>query len=169
LGSILQLINEPALAIYLRRRWLSLPETHHSCRNLGLLLESVRLTGMQRGFILSFYEAYDRFCAQDIHNHWTNGRHRTWPILWEIERLLQTGRAGEGISQQAALSLNRRGNEYFLKFYPLIEMIKDDGHPPTDFRLLTNELISSVGRLLDWITLGATSGLKIGQIEFREA
>lgn len=62
--SIAVLLARPGLALYLRRRWLSLPETRPACRNLGLLLESLRASGGQRDFLLTFYEAYDRLCAR---------------------------------------------------------------------------------------------------------
>ena len=168
LQTMVPLLAQPALANYLRRHWLELPETRPACRNLGLLLEALRRQENQRDFLLTFYEAYDHQRGRSFRDPWDGRAYHTWPLLVEIERLLRAGSSSDGASAQAALNLNRRGNEMFLLFYPLIETIKTDGHPPTDFNLLTNNLILASSRLLDWVTLHGASGLKMGQITFDE-
>nr|VFJ50697.1 MAG: hypothetical protein BECKFM1743C_GA0114222_100883 [Candidatus Kentron sp. FM]VFJ50727.1 MAG: hypothetical protein BECKFM1743A_GA0114220_100873 [Candidatus Kentron sp. FM]VFK08739.1 MAG: hypothetical protein BECKFM1743B_GA0114221_100803 [Candidatus Kentron sp. FM] len=144
-----------AIARRLRLRWLQMPETRPACRNLGLFLELLRRQGGYRDFILNFYEAYE---------HATIGRYNSdsrLPLLAEIERLLRAPGDSE-----AAIRLNRWGNEYFLKFHALLETVIAEDGLPTDFRHLTPELVLSVRKLLPWVTEVADSAAELESIEF---
>jgi len=160
LNALTPALKRPAIATYLRRRWLTLPETRPVCRNLGLFLEALRRHGGHRAFILDFYEAYEYFCGQIIQDPWC-GPIRHWSALDQAERLLRTGGDNE-----VAIHLNRWGNEYFLKFRPLIQTVIDDGHQPTDYNLLTDNLILAAGSLLDLVTEDAGQRLNLGKIAF---
>src|SRR5208282_5275555 len=110
-----------------QRRWLTLPESRSACRNLGLLLETLRVRG-NRDFLLRFYESYDYFQAEP---DMATGLVRTWPLLGRIERLLRI----DGDSA-AVIELNRRGHEFLLKFYPLIQLVIAEDGVPRDYRFL---------------------------------
>ena len=156
------LTNRP-IAAYLRRRWLALPETRPACRNLGLLLEALRRRG-ERAFVLGFYETYDRFAAQTVEDPWRGRPMRRWPILDTIEQLL----CAEGDSE-AAVGLNRWGNEYFLKFHALIQTVIAEDGVPADFNLLTPGLILTLRPLLAWTTEeGRGPRLDLGVIQFED-
>jgi hypothetical protein len=167
LDTVVVLLSQPLLVIYLRRRWLTLPESRPACRNLGLLLEALRRQGGQRDFILEFYEAYEYSSAETTRDNW--GRFVLhWPILSEIEQLLSAGSDLDPTNEtalDAALHLNRRGNEYFLKFVPLIQLIITEGHPPTDYNHL-RDLPFALRPLLDLTTEGADLHLDMDSIEF---
>lgn len=161
LNTLMSIFDYPAIEVYLRRRWLTLPETRPVCRNLGLLLEMLRRRGHAREFILRFYEAYDHFCAERMDDPWY-GKVRRWKLLLRIERLLHA----EG-NTQAAIRLNRWGNEYFLKFYALIQMIIAEDGMPTDYNHLTRDLVLALRPLLQWTSMGGTiQRLHLGTIEF---
>jgi hypothetical protein len=161
LNTLMPVLDYSAIEIYLRRRWLTLPETRSSCRNLGLFLETLRRRGNMREFILRFYEAYDRFCAETVDDPW-RGNVRRWPLLTCIERLLRAGGDTE-----AAIRLNRWGNEYFLKFHALIQTITAEKGLPNDYNHLTRDLVLALRPLLEWTsTSGTTQRLDLGTIEF---
>jgi hypothetical protein len=160
LNTLVPVVGQALIASYLRRRWLALPETREACRNLGLLLEALRRRGDQRAFILTFYEAYDHFCAETVVDA-ERRPHRRWPVFDQMERLLRAG--GEN---EAAIRLNRRGNEYFLKFRPLAQIIIDDDHPPTDFNLLSNALIGAVRSAMRFTSDGLGPRLNLESVEF---
>ncbi len=156
-------LAQPAIAGYLRRRWLNLPETRPACRNLGLLLEALRRRGDGRACILEFYEAYDRFCATTMQDAWRRPV-RCWPLFDRIERLLRA--AGDS---EAAIRLNRWGNEYFLKFRALLQIVIDENRLPRDFNLLTLDFINALRPLLEWTSEAqAVPGPDWGAIEFAE-
>lgn len=168
LAGVALLLDRPALAAYVRRRWLSLAETRPACRNLGLLLEALRRTGNHRNFILEFYEAYEYTYAETSRDAWGHAR-RYWPVLATIERLLHAGREVDPAHETAlaaALRLNRHGNEYFLKFYPLVHLIIAEGRPPTDYNHL-RDLPLALRPLLDLTTDGRGPRLDFGAIQFR--
>ncbi len=146
LALVSELLNDEHIARWARHQWLALPETRPACRNLGLLLEALRRRGEHRELILEFYELYDRFRACPQIDSWGRPM-RVWPVLAEIEKLLRV--PGE---HEAAIRLNRRGNEYFLKFRPLIELIIAENGLPRDYRLLSRELVSAVRPLLRYVT-----------------
>src|SRR5262249_11969223 len=140
------LLEQAVIAKHLRRCWLALPDTYLACRNLGLLLEALRRRGDQQAIILEFYEAFDYFRAERIADPW-HGTIRHWPLLDHIERLLRA----EGESE-AAILLNRRGNEYFQMFRPLLEIVIAERGLPHDYYHLTPDLIHALRPLLDLTT-----------------
>ncbi len=141
------ILAHPAAARSLRHRWLEMDETRTSCRNLGLALEALRRRGGHREILFAFYEAYDRFAAVPAPD---GGR--SWPVFAVMEKLLKTPGDSE-----AAIRANRWGNQYFLKFRPLVQLIIEEDGPPADFRHLTRELIMDhIRPLADYITETAT-------------
>jgi hypothetical protein len=140
------LLAQPIIARHLRRHWLSMPDTHLACRNLGLLLEALRQRGDQRAIILEFYEAFDYFRAEQVVDPWCGTIHR-WPLLDHIERLLRA----DGDSE-AAIQLNRRGNEYFLMFRPLLQIIITEHGLPRDYNHLKLDLVQALRSLLPLTT-----------------
>ncbi len=164
LDALEPLLAQPAIAVYLRRRWLALPETRPACRNLGLLLEALRRRGNQRAFILDFYEAYDYLHGETRENR--RGRpYRCWPILDRVERLLHAS-GGSEESLEAAIRLNRRGNEYLLKFHALIQIIAEEGRVPTDYNHLHPGWIPALRPLLDFTTEGVGPRPNLEAIEY---
>ncbi len=162
LDVISSLLADERLARWARHRWLAMDETRPACRNVGLLLQALRDRGEQRDFVLTFYEAYDYFRAQDQ----LVGRGstiRAWPVLDEIERLLRV--SGD---DEAAIRANRQGNEYFLKFRPLVETVIAENGIPTDYALLSREFVLALRPLLPYVTEGARQRIEFGQIEFGE-
>jgi hypothetical protein len=160
LQSLALLLAQPVIAAHLRRRWLSMSDTHLACRNLGLLLEALRRRGDQRAIILEFYEAFDYFCAEEVADPW-HGTIRRWPLLDKIEGLLRA----EGDSE-AAIQLNRRGNEYFLLFRPLLEIIIAEHGLPRDYYHLTLDLIQALDSLLPLTTEAQIPRPQLQNVEF---
>jgi hypothetical protein len=154
------LLEQPFIAKHLRRRWLSMPDTHLACRNLGLLLEALRRRGDQRAIILEFYEAFDYFRAEQVADPW-QGTIRRWPLLDDIERLLRA----DGDSE-AAIQLNRRGNEYFLLFRPLLQIIITEQGLPCDYYHLTPDLIQALRPLLTLTTEALVPRPQVQNVEF---
>jgi hypothetical protein len=162
LKTIAMLLKDERIARWVRRRWLSMPETRHACRNVGLLLEALRRRGDSRAFILDFYEAYDYFRARYTRADPGQGRkQRFWPILEEIEKLLRA--SGD---DDAAMLVNRRGNEYFLKFRPLVETVIAENGIPTDYAHLSREFIQSLRPLLAFTTESTRQRLSFGAVTF---
>jgi hypothetical protein len=158
------LLRDERIARWVRQRWLVMPETRRACRNTGLLLEALRRRGTSRAFILEFYESYDYFRAQTREGEKFGRAQRFWPILDEIEKLLRTD--GES---EAALQINRRGNEYFQKFRPLVETVIAENGVPTDYALLSREFVRSLRPLLAFVTEGARQRLSFGALTFGDA
>jgi hypothetical protein len=165
LKTVAMLLKDARIARWVRRRWLSMPETRHACRNVGLLLEALRRRGDSRAFILDFYEAYDYFRARDTRADQRQvQKKRFWPILEEIEKLLRA--PGD---DDAAMQINRRGNEYFLKFRPLVETVIAENGIPTDYAHLSREFIQSLRPLLAFTTEGTRQRLSFGAVTFGDA
>ena len=160
LQSIALLLAQPTIATHLRRRWLSMPETFLASRNLGLLLEALRQRGDQRAFILEFYEAFDYFRATQVADPWY-GTIRHWPILDHIERLLHAD--GES---ETAIQLNRRGNEYFLLFRPLLAIIITEHSLPRDYYHLQPDFILALRSLLTLTTETQITRPRLHTVEF---
>lgn len=155
------LITNPGLAAWLRQRWLAMPETRPACRNLGVLLEALRQKGQQRDFILSFYESYDYFGGR-AQNSEQRARHK-WPILEKIKKLLEVSGDSE-----AAMQLNRWGNEYFLKFKPLLKIaIAEKVWPKNDYALMSWEFYHALRPLLDYIEEEAAATMAFRAVEFQ--
>jgi hypothetical protein len=127
---------------------------------LGLLLEALRQRGDQRAIILEFYEAFDYFRAEQIADPW-HGTIRHWPLLDHIERLLRA----DGDSE-AAIQLNRRGNEYFLLFRPLLEIIITEHGLPRDYNHLKLDLIQALRSLLPLTTEAQIPRPQLQNVEF---
>lgn len=154
------LLGESGVARHLRQRWLALPETRLSCRNLGLLLEALRRRG-ERDVLLAFYEAYE-VSAATVGTGRLGARVRRWPVLDLIGRLLSAGGTSE-----AAVRLNRWGNQWFLKFRPLLEIVIDEGGVvPRDYRHLTTGLVTALQPLSKLTTEVVESTVEFGQIDF---
>lgn len=162
LGNVVELLSDARIARWLRQRWLSMPETREACRNVGLVLEMLRRRGDSRAFILDFYEAYDYFCAEARSDGW-HEQIRVWPVLETIEKLLRTPGDSE-----AAIQMNRRGNEYFLKFRPLVELIIDEKGIPTDYALLSREFVGVLRPLLNYVTESVRPRIDFREVTFQE-
>lgn len=154
------LLAQPIIAKHLRRRWLSMPDTHLACRNLGLLLEALRQRGNQRAIILEFYETFDYFRAEQIVDPWY-GTIRHWPLLDQIEHLLRA--AGDS---EAAIQLNRRGNEYFMLFHPLLQIIIAEHGLPRDYNHLKLDFIQALRSLLPLTTEAQIPRPQLQNVEF---
>ena len=147
-----KVIGHPQLAGWLRRQWLDLPETRRSCRNLGLILETLRRKSNYRGFLLEFYEAYERITCSGKENG---------PVFVVIEEHL-----GVQGSSDATLQLNRWGNEYLIKFLPLIETIIAEEGLPKDYRHLTPRLANAIRRLLPYATWNIDRKIQFTPVAF---
>ncbi len=161
LDTLTPLLAEPRLAAYLRHRWLSLPEEHWACRNLGLLLEALRRRHTCRDLSLSFYEAY-QYTHVAIATDNSTRRYRHWPLLQRIETLLRANGP-----DKVALALNRIGNEYLLKFWPLIQYIIAEDGLPHDYEHLTLDFVRAIRPLLQFATVDTRQvELQMGKITF---
>jgi hypothetical protein len=156
------LLNNIHIARWIRHRWLTMPETRPSCRNIGLILEILLRNKECRRFILEFYEAYDYFYSKKVINDGQKAK-RYWPIFEIIYKLIHV--SGDN---DAAIILNRRGVEYFLKFLPLVEIIIAKNGIPEDFQLLTLEFVMQIRELADCITLKSKGGISFSKISFEE-
>jgi hypothetical protein len=162
LDAAARLLDDERLARWLRHRWLALPDTRPACRNLGLLLEALRRRGDHRDLLLQFYEAYDYFRGQRRPDGW-GGTVRVWPVLPTIEKLLRTPGDSE-----AAMRVNRWGNEMLLLFRPLIEIVVAEGVVPTDYAHLSREFVLALRPLLDYATESGRQQIEFGEVEFEE-
>ncbi|HEX5702657.1 MAG TPA: hypothetical protein VFX97_05525 [Pyrinomonadaceae bacterium] len=153
------LLSNPDISRALRHRWLVMPESRRACRNVGLVLEALRRRDEHRAFCLEFYEAYDYFRAE-LKDEPSGGQTRVWPIFSRIEQLVRVPGDNE-----AAIRVNRWGNEYFLKFQPLVNMIVAEEGLPKDYQLLTLPFASSMQSVLPYITYGDT-GISFGEVTF---
>ncbi len=168
LDALAPLIDHPAVASFLRRRWLSLPETRSACRNLGLLLEALRRRGGRRDFILEYYEAYDYAGGKPMKDS-LRRKDRRWPILDRCAQLLRAGGDGEK-TLEASLRLNRLGREYFFKFHPLIQLIAENGgRVPTEYNLLSPGWIPALRALMNYIDENPCIDIDPKTIEFISA
>ena len=145
-----RMVARPDIGKWLVQGWVFLPETRTSCCNTGLVLEMLRRKGGFRNTILEFYESYDYFRAEK-----TPGPRpvRQWPVLAVVEKLLRF--PGDS---DAALAATRRGNEYFLKFRPFLEIVLEGNGIPTEYRRLTLEFFDQLRRLADYSAFGRRRG-----------
>ncbi|MBN2807933.1 MAG: hypothetical protein JXR80_00375 [Deltaproteobacteria bacterium] len=127
------LLSNLSLKRLLRDQWLILPENSLSCTGLGIFLEELRRRGEEkfRTTILEFFEAYDYMhCQQRPETAGNDAAHPLgYPRLTIIKHLLESKNR----------QLNRRGNEYFLKFRALLEIIAREQSIPREFRHLSRE------------------------------
>ena len=107
--------------------WLEMPENGSGAAGIGIFLEELRLRDRKRFRrpILEFFEA----CDYLERNSQPADRNFRYPRLMIIDRLLKSADPG----------LNRRGNERFLKFRALLEIIAEEKGVPSDFRHLSRD------------------------------
>ncbi|MEA1922475.1 MAG: hypothetical protein U9N63_07455 [Pseudomonadota bacterium] len=122
-------ILTPSLKKLLRDQWLSIPENSLSCMGLGIFLEELRRRGKKqfRTPILEFFEAYDylqRYQAQK------EGTVCSYKKLTIIRHLLESKNREH----------NQKGNEYFLKFRALLEIVAAEQAIPREFLHLSRKL-----------------------------
>lgn len=166
LAAVSDLLAEPRLARWLRLRWLALPETRPACRNLGLLLEALRRRGGLEDVILPYYADFAYFRAAPLANGWgPPARH--WPLLDETARLLRAAGVDE-TSAEAALQLNRRGNEQFLLFRALLEIVAE-AWPLPDYPHIALDFVLALRALVDYTTDTARQGLAFSPAVFTDA
>ena len=126
------ILNPPLMRV-LRDQWLSIPENSLCCMGLGIFLEELRRRGKKdfRTPILEFFEAYDYMQRHQIKTDGTPDLQRKtrYQRLTIIQHLLESKNR----------KLNRKGNEYFLKFRALLEIIAEEQAIPSKFRHLSRE------------------------------
>ncbi len=123
-----ELILNPPIMRILRDQWLTIPENNLSCIGLGIFLEELRHRGKKdfRTPILAFFEAYDYV---QHHRIQPKGDSEIYQRLTIIRHLLESKNREH----------NRKGNEYFLKFRALLEIIAEEQAIPKEFRHLSRE------------------------------
>ena len=169
LETVATLLDDAHVARWARHRWLALPESRPACRNTGLLLEALRRRdghNAHRDLLLAFYENYDYFRGETRVNRWGE-RVRAWPVVAAMEKLL-TVPGDDELMAEAALRVNRRGNEYFLKFQPLLELVVAEGGMPVDYPQLTLNLVLTLRKLVPYTTEAARQRVSFEEIEFEE-
>ncbi len=122
-------ILTPPLKRLLRDQWLSIPENSLSCMGLGIFLEELRRRGKKqfRTPILEFFEAYDYL---QHHQAQKEGTLCSYKKLTIIRHLLESKNREH----------NRKGNEYFLKFRALLEIVAAEQAIPREFLHLSRKL-----------------------------
>jgi hypothetical protein len=168
LETVSALLRDPRLARWARHRWLALPETRPACRNTGLLLEALRRqdhgTPTHRDLLLAFYEYYDHARGETQTNAWGEPM-RVWPLLTRMENLL-TVAGDDDLLSEAALHVNRRGNEYFLKFRPLLELVVEEGGLPEAYPHLTLDFVLRLRALVPYTTTEARQRIAFEELAF---
>jgi len=149
-----EILCHPGLAAALRYAWLELPENRLSCLGLGVFLEEIRRRGQNDHLILSFFEAYE--FTQKISQ--TESKAESVSLLDLIASQLSA--SGDSLSGRR---LNQVGNEYFLKFRALLEIVADRGGVPGGYRHLSHDFCFK--RLLPLVPLATiTGGQRLEQI-----
>lgn len=149
-----EILHDQDLLAVLRNAWLTLPENRSSCLGLGLFLEEIRRRGQNDYLILSFFEAYE--FTQKIMQ--TESQEKSFSLLDLVAG--QLAAPGDSLSGRR---LNQVGNEYFLKFRALLEIVADRGGVPVEFRHLSHDFCFK--RLLPLVPLATiTGGRRIEQI-----
>ena len=123
-----KIILNPPLKRILRDPWLTIPENTLSCIGLGIFFEELRRRGKKqfRTPILEFFEAYDFLQRHQMQPEGEGNRYQRLTI---IRHLLESKNREH----------NRKGNEYFLKFRALLEIIASEQAIPREFRHLSRE------------------------------
>lgn len=142
-----KILQHQGLAAALRNAWLELPENRFSCLGLGVLLEEIRRRGQNDHLILSFFEAYE--FTQKI----ARTEPGTEPLCLLDMIAGQLAAAGDSLSGRR---LNQVGNEYFLKFRALLEIIAERGGVPGEFRHLSYDFCFK--RLLPLVAMATITG-----------
>ncbi len=141
------ILDCPDLVAALKNAWLGLPENRLSCLGLGVFLEEVRGLGQYDDLILSFFEAYE--FLQKLPPSAAAGAGVCLPDL--IAGLLKA--SGDTLSGRR---LNQVGNEYFLKFRALLEILAHRRGVPGEFRHLSYDFCFK--RLLPLAALATITG-----------
>lgn len=143
-------ILTPRLKHLLRDQWLTIPENSLSCMGLGIFFEELRRRGKRlfRTPILEFFEAYDYLQRHQAQIEKKNSQNSNIPYqkLTIIRNLLESKNRDH----------NRKGNQYFLKFRALLEIIAEEQAIPQDFRHLSREFC--LQRLAPLSTLATVIG-----------
>ena len=142
-----EILCRPGLAAALRNAWLELPENRSSCLGLGVFLEEIRRRGQNEYLVLSFFEAYE--FLQKI----SQTESETEPVSLLDMIAGQLAAAGDSLSGRR---LNQVGNEYFLKFRALLEIIAERGGVPGEFRHLSYDFCFK--RLLPLVAMATITG-----------
>lgn len=159
---VVMLLDDPKIARWLRHCWIAMPETRQSSRNIGLVIEALRRKGNHQGFIWEFYEAYDYLSAKMQPDEWS-GQKRVWPLLQTIEKLLRI--SGD---DEMTLKINRQGNEFFLKFRPLVEMIIAANGIPSEYKLLSRGFVQTLRPLLNYVTERGHQRITFREVAFEQ-
>ncbi len=150
-GRVRDLLGRPELAFRLGTGWLEMPENRLSCIGLGIFFEELRQQGNYDDHILRFFEAYE-FLHKVVTTEVNSGTKATgFALLTLIETMLAA--AGDGNSSR---HLNQTGNEYFLKFRALLEIVANSGGVPGGFRHLSHDFCFK--RLLPLVSLATITG-----------
>ncbi len=148
------ILCHPGLVTALRNAWLELNENRSACLGLGVFLEEIRRRGQNDHLILSFFEAYE--FTQKIMQ--TESKEESVSLLDLV--VSQLAAPGDSLSGRR---LNQVGNEYFLKFRALLEIVAARGGVPVEFRHLSHDFC--LKRLLPLVPLATiTGGQRLEQI-----
>ena len=160
------LIQHHILSRWIIHQWLIMPENQFSCRNTGLLLEFLRNSEEYTCFILSFYNDYIYFKSKKKRIS-GNKDSRYWPIIHTIQSLVQL----DGTSE-ATILMNRRGQEYFLLFHPLVEIIIARKQIPTEYQYIDIQFVKKhIRPLLNYIGEmpdGNQSSMAFSSVQFEK-
>lgn len=153
------LLSQPRMAKVLQNHWLELPENRMGCRNLGLLLELLRQSGDQyTDYLLEFYEAYEY-----LHGQPRGAKQRSWAITAILDRYLQADGA-----HPVYLQLNRWGSEYFMKFVPLLTLVKNNNGLPIRYQKMSWQFVRLIGSYLDYANYKTKQNIHFESITFEE-
>lgn len=142
-----EILCQPDLTADLRNAWLELPENRLSCLGLGVFLEEIRRRGQYDNLILSFFEAYE--FLQKI----PQSEPEKEPVYLLGLISSQLSASGDCLSGRR---LNQVGNEYFLKFRALLEIVAARGGVPGEFRHLSHDFCFN--RLLPLVAMATITG-----------
>lgn len=162
------ILAQPELACHLHSCWLELPENRLSSLGLGLLFEGLRDRGEYDQLILKFFEAYE-FIQVVVKTVPERGvEPEGFSLLSLIESLLSASAADFASRRQ-----NQLGNEYFMKFRALLEIVAERGGIPGEFRHLSHDFCFK--RLMPLVSLATIIGghrnkhdsaINVGRVNF---
>jgi len=154
-----KILDDKYLNRWVIHEWLKLKISLNTCRNTGLILESLRRKGIHNSFILDFYESCVYFSNDksifDIYG-----------ALDTTETLLSAPGANK-----LARKLNLKGHEYYIQFLPLMKMMDDKKSAPCRSKNLNKKIISIIMRLQGFYTYLVKEGEHktiFGEIEFEQ-
>jgi len=147
--SVAKILEHPGLSAELKNSWLELPESRLSCLGLGLFFEEIRRRGQSDDLILGFFEAGE--FLQKVAGERSSGVVEPVQLSELIKDLLSA--PGDSLSGRR---LNQIGNEYFMKFRALLEIVAARGGVPGEFRHLSYG--RTLKRLLPLVSLASITG-----------